>query len=124
MKSHDSLGEAEKCHAYLRSLFERVLVEHQNVPNKLVLQLAVKACNDKAGPDGLAPVLLDFGIASKMPIHHIGLPKQRVCLKALHDARKQMSRVMAQSHLNRAADSRGPGAADANFKIGDLVLVY
>lgn len=94
------------------------------MPTKTMLQLAVKAYNDTASPDGLAPTLLFFGIVPRISIHSIELPRQRERMKALHCASKQMSSVMAQSRLNRAAGSRVTGTEDPNFKIGDTVLVY
>ena len=55
----------ERYHAPLRRAYEVISDELQlltNLINKaLMLQMATKAVNDTAGPDGLIPTLLVFG---------------------------------------------------------------
>lgn len=45
-------------------------------------------------------------------------------MKALYDARKQMSSVIVQWRLNKAASSLVPSAADSNFRMGYTRSVY
>ena len=45
----------------LRRIYKIISLELEDVSKELTLQIAVKAINDSAGPDGLIPTLLVFG---------------------------------------------------------------
>lgn len=124
VESHNSLGETERYHAFLRNVYERVHHEHTDMKPKMLLKLTVKACNDVAGPSGLVPTLLVFGSIPRMPIHPEELPTQRARMTALHKARAQMTDLMAKSRLSKAINMRVPKAADRHISIGDMVLIY
>lgn len=124
VESHNSLGETERYHAFLRNIFERVRHEHPNMNQSLILQVAIKACNDTAGPAGNVPTLLVFGVIPRMPIHPEELPAQRDRMNALHRARNHMTNLMARSKLIKASKLRVPNAVDLEINIGDPILVY
>lgn len=124
VESHNSLGEEERYHAYLRNIYERVHHEHPDMDPKTILKLANKACNDTAGPSGLVPTLLVFGSIPRMPIHPEDLPNQRARMSALHKARSHMSELMAKERLSKAVRSQVPNAVDLQINIGDNVWVY
>ena len=45
----------------LHHIYEIISLKLKGASKKLTLQMAVKAINDSAGPDGLIPMLLVFG---------------------------------------------------------------
>lgn len=124
VESHNALGEVERYHAYLRNVFERVQSEHTGVAEETLLALTVKACNDTAGPSGMDPALLVFGVIPRMPIHPEELPKQRERMNALHIARQHMNHLTAKNRLSTAVNRQGTNATDRDILIGDAVLVY
>ena len=64
-ESHNSLGFGETYHALIRRVFNVVSVSYPSEPRELRLALSVKAVNDTAGPQGLVPSLLVFGVIPK-----------------------------------------------------------
>ncbi|KAI0997666.1 hypothetical protein K3495_g10518 [Podosphaera aphanis] len=52
IESHNSVGVVERYHAPLRRAYEIIHDEINNVPKDVMLQMAVKAVNDTAGPNG------------------------------------------------------------------------
>lgn len=124
VESHNSLGETERYHAFLRSVYDRARYEHPDMAPAMLLKLVVKACNDTAGPSGLAPTVLVFGVIPRLPIHPEDLPSQRARMAALHKARQRMSEITAKVRLSKALHTRVPGAADRIIEIGDKVLIY
>lgn len=91
---------------------------------KILLALAVKACNDNAGPPGMVSMLLVFGVIPRIPIHLEVLPKQRERMSALHSARQDMNYQTAEARLATAVSGRGMNAAERVILIGDSVLFY
>jgi hypothetical protein len=69
VEAHNSMGKVERYHAPLRWAYEIIYNEIGNKQNEIgnkqinkemILQMAVKAVNDIAGPDGIVPTLLVF----------------------------------------------------------------
>ena len=50
----------ERYYALLRYIYKIISLELEDASKELTLQIAVKAINDSAGPDGLVPILLVF----------------------------------------------------------------
>ena len=124
VESHNALGAGERYHAYLRQLFKRVRADHPKIPVQLALSMAVWAMNQTAGPRGLSPILLVFGIHPRMPVSPADLPNHRERCKALVEARADMSKQIARDRLDRALRTQVPHAAAANINPGIDVLVY
>ncbi|KAI0999864.1 hypothetical protein K3495_g8334 [Podosphaera aphanis] len=61
VEAHNSVGKVERYHALLPRAYEIIRLEDPSTPRDAALQMAVKAINDSAGPDGLTPTLLVFG---------------------------------------------------------------
>ena len=61
VEAHHSIGLVERYHAPLRRAYEIIVEELPNAAKHLALQMAVKAVNDTAGPNGIVPTLLVFG---------------------------------------------------------------
>lgn len=60
-EAHNSVGKIERYHGPLRRAYTIIRAELQAISKELSLQMAVKAINDTAGPNGLVPTLLVFG---------------------------------------------------------------
>jgi hypothetical protein len=62
VKAHNSVGQVERYHAPLRRAYEIIQdkLEDKHIDKEMMLQMAVKAINDLAGPDGIVPTLLVF----------------------------------------------------------------
>jgi hypothetical protein len=63
VEAYNSISKVEKYHAPLRRSYEilRDKLKEENLNKELILQMAVKAVNNTAGPNGLVPTLLVFG---------------------------------------------------------------
>ena len=60
-EAHNSIGLVKRYHVPLRRAFDIVSKELPQLGKEERLQMAVKAVNDTAGPNGLTPTLLVFG---------------------------------------------------------------
>lgn len=65
-EAHNSVGKVERYHVPLKRAFDIVTKEMPEVDKEGRLQMAVKAVNDTAGPNGLIPTLLVFGAFPRM----------------------------------------------------------
>lgn len=124
VESHNALGVGERYHAYLRRVYNKVRAENPTLTTNNALQLAVKATNDTAGPSGLVPTLLVFGVLPRLPLLPKDLPDNLERLKAMHGARKEMAKISNHSKLVTATSSNVPAAADRDFLVGDEVLMF
>jgi hypothetical protein len=64
VEAYNSIGIVERYHALLHCLYKiiRDKLKNKNVDKEMILQIAVKAVNNSAGPNRLVPTLLVFGI--------------------------------------------------------------
>jgi len=60
IKAYNSIGKVEQYHAPLRRVYKIISLELEDASKELTLQMAIKAINNSAGPDGLIPILLVF----------------------------------------------------------------
>jgi len=60
VKAHNSIRKVEQYYMPLHYAYEIISSELKGVSKELILQMAVKAVNNSAGPDGLVPILLVF----------------------------------------------------------------
>jgi len=66
VKAHNSIGIVERYHGPVRRAYSIISTEIQDIDKEMVLQMAFKAVNDTAGPDGLVPTLLVYGALPRM----------------------------------------------------------
>ena len=67
VETHNSISKIERYHQSLQRVYEIIQNELQNKSSpEIMLQMAVKAVNDSAGPDGIVPTLLIFGAYLRM----------------------------------------------------------
>lgn len=124
MESHNDLGNGERYHAYLRNVYTKIRDDVPQLEKADVLQLVIKDVNDTAGPAGLVPTLLVFGVLPRLPIYPKDLPEQRSRMRAMQLARSDMSQIMAKARVHVALNRNVPYAADTKIRIRDKVLVY
>lgn len=76
--------------------------------NRQTLSCAVEAINETAGPNGLVPTLLVFGVFPRIPLLTAELPSQVQRMNAMASARQEASRPVARSCLRKALRSAPP----------------
>ncbi|KAM4067875.1 transposase [Hirsutella rhossiliensis] len=120
IEAHWSIGKVERYHGPLRRAFEIMYAELSSQADAdSILQMAVKAVNDTAGPDGLVPTLLVFGayprITADSPPNPSVIRRGEVVRKAMKELRK----FMANRDVKEALGTRnGPTTIDVlNLKL-------
>jgi len=61
IKAYNSVGKVERYHTPLYRVYKIISLELEGASEELILQIAVKAINNSAGPNRLIPTLLVFG---------------------------------------------------------------
>jgi len=61
IKAYNSIRKVERYYTLLCRAYKIISLELENASEELTLQIAIKAVNDSASPDGLVPILLVFG---------------------------------------------------------------
>lgn len=84
--------------------------------------LAMKPVNDAAGPLGIDPSLLVFGVFFCLPIFLLSLPDIASRMSTLHVVREEIAKVGARARLDKALQCNVPAAADKRFNVGEPVL--
>ncbi|KAJ5379608.1 hypothetical protein N7509_012727 [Penicillium cosmopolitanum] len=111
VEAHNSVGKVERYHAPLRRAYEilREELKDENIDREMILQMAVKAINDSAGPDGIIPTLLVFGAYPRMTEMDPPSPSVVKRAEAIRAATKEVRRLHAERQVNDALAIRnGP----------------
>jgi len=124
IEAHNSLGVGERYHAFLRQIYRRVRMEHPRMLPGAALSLSVAAMNTTAGPRGLVPTLLVFGVIPRAPMLPLPLPAQRDRMQAVVTARKEMETLVAKARVRVALTTPVPAGLQRVTNPGDQVLVY
>ena len=66
VEAHNSIGIVERYHGPIRRAYQIIITEIPGINKEMGLQMAFKAINDSAGPDGLVPTLLVFRAYPRM----------------------------------------------------------
>jgi hypothetical protein len=126
VEAHNSIGKIERYHGPLRRAYEILTAELPSTNKEIVLQMAIKAINDSAGPDGIVPTLLVFGAYPRLTKDSPPSPSITERTEAIHKAIKEVRRIYAERQVRDALAMRnGPNT----YKIHELplqsdVLVY
>ena len=114
VEAHWSIGKLERYHSPLRRAFEILSTElGSSTTVEAILQMAVKAVNDTAGPDGLVPTLLVFGAYPRMTLDSPPSPSTLKRSDAIQKAMKVLRKVAAERQVNDALNTRnGPSTTD------------
>jgi hypothetical protein len=106
---HNSVGKVERYHILLRRAYDIISIELEGASKDLILQMAVKAVNDSAGPDGLVPTLLVFGAYPRMTDDSPPSLSIVQRAEAIRKATKEIQRLYATRQVNDALGTRnGP----------------
>jgi hypothetical protein len=111
VEAHNSVGQVERYYAPLRRAYEIIQdeLENKHIDKEIMLQMAVKAINDSAGPDGIVPTLLVFGAYPRLT--EIDPPSPLVTKRAevICVATKEVCRLYAERQVKDALAIRnGP----------------
>jgi Reverse transcriptase (RNA-dependent DNA polymerase) len=109
VEAHWSIGLVERYHQPLRRAYEIIKSEAPDTTKDMALQMAVKAVNDTAGPNGLVPTLLVFGAYPKMTDSDASATTVNQRAKAIQLAMKEVNRLHATQQVQKALATRnGP----------------
>lgn len=124
IEHHNTLGSGERYHDPLRRVFKKIMHESPKLDRHVALKLAVKAINDTMGPEGLVPSFIVFGCIPRFSTINSDLPGQKERIRALHQARKEISTITAEIRIKRALISKIPRNTDVVLIPGDKVRVF
>ena len=127
VEAHHSIGKVERYHQPLRRAYSIISQELKGKASpENILQMAVKAVNDSAGPDGLVPTLLVFGAYPRMVNDSPPNPSIIERAKAIRLGMREVRKVHATRQVNDALGMRnGPNTEDIlSLPINSDVRVY
>lgn len=113
-EAHWSIGKVERYHGPLRRAFEILTAEIGTICSKeAILQMAFKAVNDTAGPDGLIPTLLVFGAFPRINLDSPPTPSTLKRAEAVAKAMRTLRKHRAERQVRDALAARnGPDTSD------------
>ncbi|KAK1953493.1 hypothetical protein LY78DRAFT_536072, partial [Colletotrichum sublineola] len=107
IEAHNSIGKVERYHAPLRRAYK--IFRDEGESPTVALQLAVKAINDTAGPDGLVPTLLVFGAYPRIADSSPPSPSITKRAETVKKAIEAVRQIHAKRQVNEAITTRnGP----------------
>jgi hypothetical protein len=124
---HHSIGKVERYHGPIRRAFEIITADLGNdVTPDNVLQMAVKAVNDTAGPNGLVPTLLVFGTYPCLSPSSPPSPSITARAAAVRKAMAEVRKFKAERQVAEALATRnGPSVAEvAQLPLQNEVRVW
>jgi transposase InsO family protein len=113
IEAHNSIGKVEQYHGPLRRAYNILCAEDPSVSPESLLQIAVKAINDTAGPDGIVPTLLVFGVYSRVSetLPPVSALRQRAL--AIQKATEAVCKLYAACQVSEALAARnGPSTSN------------
>jgi hypothetical protein len=125
VEAHHSIGKIERYHIPLKRAYKIIRQEMSDTPVDIILQAAIKAVNDIAGPKGLILILLVFGVYPRMSTDSITPDIQRRAA-AINLAIKELRQFQAQRKVREAFSMRnGPDVTTIlQLSPDDEVLVW
>jgi hypothetical protein len=128
VEAHNSVGKVEVYHTPLRRAYQiiRVELKDEDISEEMILQMAVKAVNDTAGPDGIVPTLLVFGAYPRMTADDPPSPSVIKRAQAIRSATKEVRILHAKRKVSDALSMRnGPNTtATLDLPLLSDVRVY
>jgi hypothetical protein len=116
----------ERYHGPLRRIYRIITTELPDISKDMALQMAFKAINDSAGPDGLIPTLLVFGAYPRMVESDAPNPTVAQRAAALTKAMDEVKKLRAKRQVADALNMRnGPKTtAIHDLPLNSPVLVW
>jgi hypothetical protein len=102
VKAHNSIGKVEQYYSPLRQAYKILSSELLLVNKEAILQIAVKAVNNLAGPDSIMSTLLVFGAYPCMTRDSLLSPSITEQAEAIHKAIKEVRRLYTERQVNNA----------------------
>jgi hypothetical protein len=101
-------------------------LQDEKLDKEIILQMAVKAVNETAGPDGLVPTLLVFGAYPRLTPYDAPSPTIVKRAEAIRMAMKELQRFHAEHQVKDALTARnGPNTAETlNIPLQSDVRVW
>ncbi|KAI0998086.1 hypothetical protein K3495_g10103 [Podosphaera aphanis] len=126
VEAHNSIGIVERYHGPLRRAYDIIHNELKGADKNMLLQMAIKAVNDTAGPDGLVPTLLVFGAYPKISPLDLPAPTISQRAQAIKTAMSEVRRYHVHRQVTDALRMRnGPNVSQlAKLPLNSLVLVW
>jgi hypothetical protein len=126
VEAHNSIGIVERYHNLIRRAYTIISVELKDLDKDMALQMAFKAINDSAGPDGLVPTLLVYGAYPRLSETDVPAPLVMQRALALKKATAEIQRIRARRQVADALNSRnGPNTANIHdLQLNSDVLVW
>jgi hypothetical protein len=102
------------------------MAEINGINKDTVLQMAFKAINDSAGPDGIIPTLLVYGALPRMTEYNAPSPTVLQLSAVLKKAIVEIQKLQARCQIANALNARnGPSATDIHeLPLNSDVLVW
>ena len=123
VESHNALGVGERYRAFLLKIFTNL-----RYPPKLRVRFCFELCckiNELYSRCSWScSYITCFSSPTNISPLPSSTPGQTARMKAMEDARQEMTELAANTKLQRALRTQVPHAADKVFKIGDEILVY
>ncbi len=96
VEAYNSIGLVKYYHGPLRRIYKIISEQLPDLNKNAALQISFKALNDSAGPDGLVPTLLVFGVFLR--IAELDAPSPTVLQRtaALQKAIEEVKRLRAK----------------------------
>jgi transposase InsO family protein len=128
IEAHNSIGLVERYHGPLRRAYDVITedLKGTSVTKEIVLQMAVKAVNDTAGPNGLVPTLLVFGAYPRMTELDPPAPSITVRARAITKAMAEVARLRVDRQIADALRQRNGPQTDQvrHLPLNSKVLVW
>ena len=126
VEAHWSVGLIERAHSALQRAYQIITDECKDIQKELALQMAVKAVNNTAGPDGLVPTLLVYGAYPRMSNLDPPAPSIMEQAAAIRKAMAEIVKLQAKQTVNNALHHRnGPNTTSVHdLPLNSEVLVW
>lgn len=118
IEAHHSVGRVESNHSVLRRAINVITADMRldltkpKATDDMILQMAVKACNDTIGPKGYIPTLLVFGTYPRTSNNSPPTPSNILRAEAINKAMKAVRAERAKRQISDALGIRnGPSTA-------------
>ncbi len=110
VKAHWLIEKVEKYHTPVRYAYDIIQAETQGIISiNAILQMAFKAVNNTAGPDGLVPTLFIFGAYPCIIMDSLPSPSQQQQTNDMAKAISELCKLKAQQGVQDAINVRnGP----------------
>jgi hypothetical protein len=122
VEAHNSISKVERYYTPLRRAYKIIHIElkEEGINDEVYLQMAVKAINDTAGPNGLVSTLLVFRAYPRITSANPPAPSIIKRSKAIQDTIRELQSLQARRKVTDALQIRNGPNTD---RILDLPLL-